>query len=65
MQYLLRRCSEEGKTVAAAHLQRHTPADVYYECSKMDRVLKLSVKDRYIKVEPGLTLEKLNKILAG
>ena len=60
MQYLLRKCCDENKTVAPAHKSGTVSADVYYENSEMDRVMKVSGKDRYVKVEPGITLNALS-----
>ena len=60
MQYLLKKCCAEGKSVAPAHLSSLVPADVYFDNSPMARVLKVSMKDRYVKVEPGIKISELS-----
>lgn len=60
LQYLIKKCAENDKTVAPVALQATVNADVYFDNTKMAKVLKTSMKDRYVKVEPGITLDKLN-----
>ena len=38
-------------------------ADIYYENSAMSKILKAKPSDRYVKVQPGITLNELTKKL--
>ena len=58
---MLRRCSEYGKTAAPLHSKDKVDADVYFESSEMADVLKVSTRDRYVKVQPGISLATLRK----
>ena len=64
IQYLLRKCSEEGKTLAPLELSKTVQADVYYDASEMNKVLKLCKKNQYVKVQPGITLLDLGNTIS-
>ena len=64
IQYLLRKCSEEGKTLAPLELSKTVQADVYYDASEMNKVLKLCKKNQYVKVQPGITLLELGNAIS-
>lgn len=65
LQYLLRTCAEEGKTVSPVQNDKGLPADVYFDNSGLSKVLKVSNKDGYAKVEAGVKLIDLRTQLAA
>jgi len=64
LQYLLKTCSLQGKHVSPVKADKGLSADVYFDSVGMSKVLKLSEKDAYVKVEPGITLVDLSRHLA-
>lgn len=67
LQYLLKTCSEQGKTVAPISMQTNSsspPADVYYDITQFNKMIKFSPKLSYCKVEPGMTVPQLREHLA-
>ena len=64
LQYLLKTCHEAGKSVAPVEL-KHLQTDIKFDNHTFNKVLKVCEKNRYCKVEPGITLLDLNKQLAS
>ena len=55
LQYLLKQCSEHGKTIAPSCLE-NAQTDVFYDNSPMNEMLKLDPKHLYCKIQSGMTI---------
>lgn len=65
LQYLLKTCAEEGKTVSPLSEGKSLPADVYFDNRGLSKIIKVSEKDGYVKVESGVKLIDLSNQLAS